>query len=219
VVKETKMAKKMTQRVRVLSALRDGCTLRRVNYVRWGRHTSWVDRVDRLTAPDGRQDSTADNATEKMLTDGLIEKGARIPYPEDLNAKELDGVWLQLTEAGRAAAARLPAVTIDELYPIYVPDTDEERAQKSAKATLRLMFTRGERLLKFGSGDSWALQPMAARGYTRHWGARHVDPDELAAMGDSIEDFVDTDGKTSKRLTAATVALMTKRQRKAVATA
>ena len=205
--------KKMTQRDRVLSALRDGCTFRRVNFTRWGRHTSWTDRVDRLTAPDGRQGSTADNATAKLLADGLIERGPEIPYPTESGAQELDGFWLHQSDAGRAAAALLPAVTIDELFPTYVPPTDEERAVKLAKATMRLMFTRGERLLKFGSVDSWALQPPAAKGWTRHWGARHVDHSELAAMGDAIEDFVDTDGKPSKRLTTATIELMTKRSR------
>jgi hypothetical protein len=205
--------KKMTQHVRILSALRDGCSFRRVNYTRWGRHTSWTDRVDRLTAPDGREGSTADDATKKLLADGLLERGAEIPYPTESYAKELDGFWLQLTDAGRAAAVLLPAVSIDDLFPAYVPPTDDEKAVKLAKATMRLMFTRGERLLKFGSADSWALQPPAAKGWTRHWGARHVDADELAAMGSSIEDFIDTDGSASKRLTAATIELMTKRSR------
>jgi hypothetical protein len=120
------MAKKMTQRVRVLCALRDGCTFRWVNYIRES-HLAFVDRAAQLTAPDGRQGNTSYDATKKLLAAGLIERGAEIPYPTVREIRDqmrvLDGWWMQLTEAGRAAAALLPAVSMDELFPEKVTKT------------------------------------------------------------------------------------------------
>jgi hypothetical protein len=124
---EATMTKKMIQRVRVLCALRDGCAFRWVNFIHES-HLSFVNRAAQLMAPDGRQGNTSYDATKKLLAAGLIDRGAEIPYPTDRELREaqmriLDGWWMQLTEDGRAAAALLPAVSMDELFPEKVTKT------------------------------------------------------------------------------------------------
>lgn len=123
---------KITDTIRILVGLRDGCRLNHELKTKFSG-THYFDEGDVLHHPDGERRISIRYATiMKVVEAGRIERGPETGYREH--------PWL-LTDAGQAAATALPEIPIDDLF-LVSPATPREaletaRNRRLAKKALR----------------------------------------------------------------------------------
>ncbi|MBN9004902.1 MAG: hypothetical protein J0H40_05750 [Rhizobiales bacterium] len=195
------MAKiKITDKIRILSGMRGGCTFAHVRSLNSGLFGGYrYDEDDWLRRPDGRQRVIRYSTVVDAVGAGLIDRGPAIDFHRDQCSAHL---WV-LTPSGQAAAAALPPVELDALFVLPTPTPPEAletaRHKRLATKVLRAMtFTggriRGDYVMFVGAG--------ALVGYSYISAFREpLSAGVMAMIAPYVERFADVDGKESLRIT------------------
>jgi len=128
---------KVTDTIRILVGLRDGCRFTGGRGHRYGRGHAFFEH-DLLYHPDGqRVRSIGYSYVQKAMQTGLVERGPDVD-PDRRNNEFEAHSWI-LTEAGQAAAAALPEIPVDGLFVVVVTSPKVLEAARN-KATARKIF-------------------------------------------------------------------------------
>lgn len=220
--------KKMNDGIRILAGLREGCAVyHAATYeIGWGHFSHHY-----VEAPDGRHICVSYAAISRAEDAGYIERGAAAEHHFDTTNDRYyctltaDGrrvaehradltsyshFWI-LTANGRAAAAALPAMTVDEI--IVRPEArkktpeqiESERCRQLAKTAVNHLIiyrdSSGARML--------GNQMLKGRGYLQPPDGSLYDPLPEAVMDvirPLLEKFTGTDGVEYMRISEAGIA-------------
>ncbi|WP_375312825.1 hypothetical protein WHZ77_05975 [Bradyrhizobium sp. A5] len=197
---------------RILVALRDGLAFRYL----YGNSAGWGNSFGHwyIEHPDGRRRYMDWPCTRRLRDGGMIEHTSdELNYPSDCETRGIQN-WT-LTEAGQAAAAALPAITVDDMFarPKVTPPEKLEAARHKLKArkiagvlTFNSARIRDRRVMFEGGGKT--LTGAFASTYS----GEIPDP-VMEMLAPHLESFVDVDGKESLRITEAGIAATARKRR------